>query len=222
MKRDDELQAELTDHIERQVSDLVRSGVSEAEARRRAAAMFGSIEATKDACRDVRRTRWIEDGVADTRYAFRLLRRSPGFSVVAVLSLALGLGANIAVAGLLDAVLLRTLPVPAPHDLVLLAERAPDRETFSWSRTQFEELGASQALSGLCAFRPRVDVAVDGADGTDLARGQFVSANCFEVLGLRPALGRLLTRDDDGTDEARAVAVVVYGFWKRDMGGDPS
>lgn len=217
-----ELNAELQDHIERQVTDLVRSGLNEGEARRQAAALFGGVESTKESCRDARGTRWLEDLTADVRYALRLVRKSPAFSAVAVLSLALGLGANIAVVSLLQAVVLRTLPVRSPYDLVLLGERSPEREVFSWSRTQFRELSGSATLSGLCAFRPRIDMAVESPTGADVARGQLVSGNCFEVLGVGPALGRMLRPDDDDAGAAQPAAIVSYGFWLRYFGGDPA
>ena len=176
-----ELDAELRDHLENHVADLVASGVPVRDARRRAMIELGGLEGVKEQCRDVRGTRWLDDAATDLRYTLRLLRNAPGFAAVAILSLALGLGANIAVASLLDAVVLKTLPVRAPHDLVLLGERAPDRQTFSWSRTQFRDMGSSATLSGLCAFRPQMDFSVVGPAGTDVVRGQLASGNCFDV-----------------------------------------
>jgi predicted permease len=217
---DVQLDAELRDHLARQTADLIKTGLSEAEARRQAGAMFGALEAIKEECRDARRTRWVEDGVADVIYACRLLRKSPAFGAVAVLSLALAIGANIAVVSLLDVVVLRTLPVPAPRHLVLLAERAPDRQILSWSRTQFRALAESGTLTGLCAFRPQLDLGVGSTAGADVARGQLVSGNCFDVLGVRAALGRMLTKADDEAGEALPAVVISYGFWKRYFGGD--
>ena len=166
--------------------------------------------------------RWRDDLAADVRYAARQLTKSPAFSIVAVLSLALGLGANIAVAVLLDAVVFRTLPVPSPEELVLLGERAPERETFSWSRTQLTEFSQSPALAGLCAFRPRIEIVVESTGGADVARGQLVSGRCFDVLRVRAAIGRMLTAEDDDAGEARPAAVIGHGFWQRYFGGDPA
>jgi predicted permease len=217
-----QLDAELRDHVDRHTADLVASGLTEDEARRQALLEFGGVEGIKEACRDARGTRWLEDAVTDVRYALRLLRRAPGFATVAILSLALGLGANIAVGSLLDAVVLKTLPVRAPHDLVLLGERAPDRQTFSWSRTQFRDLGTSATLSGLCAFRPQMEFSVSGPTGVDVVKGQLFSSQCFEVIGVRAALGRTLTPADDQAGDAQPAAVIGYGFWQRYFGGDPA
>ena len=148
------------------------------------------MESVKEECRDARGTRWLDETVADIRYALRLLRKSPAFSAVAVLSLALALGANLAVLSLVDAVLLKPLPVRSPGDLVLLGERSPERETLSWSREQFRVLGGSQMLTGLCAFRPQLEFGIAGPAAAELVPGQLVSGNCFDVIGLRTALGR--------------------------------
>jgi hypothetical protein len=118
---DDELDRELTMHIEQLTRELMaESGLSEGEARRAARLRFGSPVAAREQCRDVRRVNVLEDFARDTRYAARVLLRSPGFTLTAVLSLALGIGANTAIFSLMDAVLLRALPVERPRDLVFL------------------------------------------------------------------------------------------------------
>src|SRR5258708_37636006 len=203
-----ELDAELRDHIERLVADHIAAGLSPSEARRSAALAFGGVESIREACRDVRGTRWLEDAGADVRYALRLLGKSPAFGVVALVSLALGIGANIVVASLVDAVILRTLPVAAPEALVVFAERLPDREVLSWSRAQVRDLGSSDALAGFCAFRPRIDFTIAGPSGVDLVPGQMVSGHCFDVIGVHAALGRTLTPEDENAGEARPAAVI--------------
>jgi predicted permease len=215
-----QLDAELRDHLDQLRRDLIASGMTEAEARRQALVQFGGIESIKEACRDARGTRWLDETVADVRYALRLLRKAPAFSAVAVLSLALALGANLAVLSLVDAVLLKPLPVRSPGDLVLLAERSPERDVLSWSRDQFRALGGSQVLAGLCAFRPQLDFSIAGPTTVELVPGQLVSGNCFDVVGLRTAIGRGLNSEDD--EAVRPVAVVGYGFWQRYFGGDSS
>src|SRR5688572_21391806 len=148
-----QLDAELRDHLERLAADYRRSGLSDAEARRRARLDFGGLDQVKEDCRDVRGTRWVEDIAQDLRYGLRLLRQSPAFTVVAVTSLALGIGANSAIFALVDGVLLKSLPVRDPQRLVLLDdgswtnpiwEQLRDRQrdwaesAIAWSETRFD------------------------------------------------------------------------------------
>jgi len=112
-----QLQKELQFHIERQVSDLMRSGISEGEARRKAALTFGGVEQIKEECRDARQTNWLESVLQDLRLALRMLRKSPVFTLAALSTLGLGIGVNTAVFQLIDALLLRSLPIPNPQML---------------------------------------------------------------------------------------------------------
>ena len=120
-----QLEAELRDHLERLTEQYRRSGLSDRDARRRARLEFGGLEQVKEDCRDARGTRWLEEIAQDLRYGLRLLRQSPAFTLVAVASLALGIGANSAIFALVDGVLLKTLPV-----------REPDRRYSSASRSR--------------------------------------------------------------------------------------
>jgi putative ABC transport system permease protein len=113
-----QLDDELRDHVERQVADSVQAGMSEPEARRRTRVDFGGLDQVKEQCRDARGTRLIEDLVRDVRYAGRTLRKSPGFTVAAIASLALGIGANTAIFSLIDAAILKSLPVREPERLI--------------------------------------------------------------------------------------------------------
>src|SRR5687768_14378798 len=119
-KVESELDAELRDHVERQVAEYRADGLDEQEARRRARLEFGGLEQVKELCRDARGTRWLEDLVHDVRYGARVFRKHPSFTAAAVLSLALGTGANTAIFTLVDAALLKPLPVTQPDRLVEL------------------------------------------------------------------------------------------------------
>ena len=174
----------------------------------------------------------LEATLTDLRYGLRLLARTPGFTSVAVLSLALGIGANTAIFTLIDAVLLRALPVKNPQELVSLNIAEPHEHRFSrWtdgnSETAFpypafQQMRArNQALSSLFAFKtlPRLNVQVNGA--ADLARGQLVTPDYFRALGVRLIHGRDFAGDDDRPG-AELVAIVSYPFWQSRFGADPS
>jgi len=164
---------------------------------------------------------WLEHTGQDVRCALRVLRQSPAFTVTAVLSLALGIGAATSIFALLNAVLLRTLPVPVPEELVLFGENAGPGRTLSWSLDQFHALQQNDSLAGVCAFRPRVNFSVTRGAEAELSPGQLVSGNCYEVLGVRAHLGRLLTEADDAGGEAHPAAVISYQFWQRHFDADP-
>lgn len=219
---DRQLDREIADHIERQALDYVRAGMDEDEARRRAALAFGAVESVKEECRDARGARWLLDAARDSRHAVRQMRKHPASVLVAALSLGLSIGAFAAVFSLVDAVLLRPLPVPAPQRLVLLAETSVDREIRVWSMTQLQSFAHSSALSGICAFRPRTDFSVTRDGSAEVAAGQLLSGGCYRVLGLRPQLGRLFTEEDERASEANPVAVISDAFWRRQFAADPN
>jgi macrolide transport system ATP-binding/permease protein len=125
-----ELDEELRAHLEHETKKHVEAGMSAPEAVRRARLALGGLQQVKEQCRDVRGTRWIEEFAQDLRYAFRMLRRAPGFTTMAVVSLALGIGANTAIFTLIDAVMLRQLPVRSPDELVAVGD--PSRPTAVW------------------------------------------------------------------------------------------
>jgi predicted permease len=216
---DREIDAELHDHVERQIEDYRSRGLTEAQARRRALAEFGGVDQSAESCRDVWHGRLMQTVAQDLRYGIRVLRKSPAFTAVAVLSLALGIGAITAIYSLVDAVLLRTLPVRAPEELVLLSQRMGTRDGFSFTTGEFRGLAAHDALAGLCAFRPWPGFRLSTDRGAELAMGQLVSGNCFEVLGLPPAMGRLLQPDDDRGPGGPLVAVISHDFWQRHFHG---
>jgi hypothetical protein len=185
------LDAELRDHLDRLIADYVRSGLSEAEARRRARLEFGGLEQVKEACRDERATRLLEELGQDVRYGLRVLRRSPVFTAVAVLSLALGIGANTTIFSLVDSLILRALPVRDPARLVRL-------QGGSWTNPIWEEIRTRQRelLAGAAAFSSeRFDLATGGE--IEPVEGLFTSGGFFDILGVPARLGRTLTAEDD-------------------------
>jgi predicted permease len=156
----------------------------------------------------------------DLRYALRYLSKCPAFTVTAVLSLALGIGANTAIFSLLDAVLLESLPVHSPGDLVVMAERSGSRESFSFSSPQFRDLKENDSLAALSAFRPwRFRTSNHGEP--QLVNGQLVTGNYFSLLGVGAFVGRILMEQDDRASGASPVAVLGYHYWDREFASDP-
>ena len=213
-----QLDAELRDHFERLVADHIESGATEAEARRRARLAFGGMEQVKEDCRDARGTRWLDEVAQDLRYGLRILRRSPAFTLVAVASLALGIGANSAIFALVDGVLLKSLPVREPERLVMVDEG-------SWTNPIWEQLRDRQHewADGAVAWSDtRFDLSRGGA--TELVEGMWASGGFFDVLGVPAVLGRTFSVADDqrngGPDGP--VAVISYAFWQRRFGGEAS
>jgi predicted permease len=210
-----QLDDELRDHLERQRADYVRAGMSDVEARRQAALTLGGLEQTKEICRDARGTRWVDDLAQDLRYGVRVLRASPAFTLVAVLSLALGIGANTAIFSLVNSLLLRSLPVADSGRLVLIDEGELTNPIWEQLRDRQYQL-----FDGAVAWADtRFDLAQGGQ--TEFADGLWVSGGFFQVLGVPAILGRTFDARSDqrGGGEDGAVAVISYAFWQRRFGG---
>ena len=165
----------------------------------------------------------------DARYAFRMLAKSPGFTLVAILTLSLGIGANAAIFSVMDQVLLRLLPVQKPEELVVLRSPGPNPGRnwsdgdvgVAFSYPMYKDLrDHNPVFSGLLA-RFAIQASVSGQGQTELANGELVSGNYFEVLGVQPALGRVLTSQDETAAGANPETVLSYGYWERHFGRDP-
>jgi predicted permease len=165
----------------------------------------------------------IADLWQDLRFGARMLRKQPGFSLIAVLTLALGIGANAAIFSLLDAVLLKTLPVKRPEQLVFLESGAPKfKRSSNISYAEFERLRSQeQALSGACFFSYTTRVNANVSGQSEAVEGQMVSGGFFSVLGVPAMIGRVFTEVDDSESAAQAVAVISHRHWQRRFGGNP-
>ncbi|HEX5708964.1 MAG TPA: ABC transporter permease [Pyrinomonadaceae bacterium] len=217
-----ELAEELESHLQMHIEDNLRAGMTPEEARRDALIRLGGVEPTKERYRRQRGLPMLETFLQDLRYGARMLARKPGFTAVAVLTLALGIGANTAVFSLVNATLLRRLPVNDPEALVYVYSGQPNSLYSTASYPDYAELrDRSEVFAGLAA-RGGITASLGGDDQTELAVGQIVSGNFFDVLGVRAALGRTITTADDQTPGAHPVAVISHGLWQRRFGGDAS
>ena len=222
---DQELDDELRDHVERRTEEYVAKGMAPEEARRRARLDLGGIEQTKEKCREARRVNWIQDLIQDLRFGLRMLRKAPGFTLVAVLTLALGIGANTAIFQLLDAVRLRSLPVPNPHELaevrIVGGNRGMGLTNAPYgqlTRPVWQEIREHhEPLSGVFAWGTE-DVRVGHGSDQRRAKGLNVSGESFSVLGVHPWRGRLIQPEDEGGACPSTKAVVSYSYWQGQMG----
>ena len=216
-----EMDEELRGYLETAVQERMRAGMSHEEARRAAKIEMGSMEMVKE---EIRSTGWeagVESLWQDVRYGVRMLRKNPGLTAVAVLTLALGIGANTAIFSLIDTVMLRSLPVQRPEELVQIMRRSPlsDGEgSPSFTNPLWEQVRDRQdVFSGVFSWSPeKFDLSQGGE--VQNANGIFVSGGYFTTLGVRPVVGRLLAASDDQSG-CPAVAVLSYGFWQDHYGG---
>jgi predicted permease len=219
------LDAELRFHLEQQIADYVVAGMTPEEARRRARLEFGGLDQVKEECRDVGAARFMEALLQDVRYGVRMLRKNPGFTAVAVLTLALGIGVNTALLSFADALLFRPLPVKDPARVLTLYRRSvKDPQYYSpFSRPEFLDLRRSVQeifpdLLAYCSF----PVNLSTAGNNERVDGEIVSGNYFTVLGVKPALGRSFLPEEDETAGTHPVAMISYGLWQQRFGRDPN
>jgi len=234
-RKEQDLAKELQFHLDREVQKNVVSGMTPEEARYAALRSFGGVDQVKEKCRDVRGVRLLGELYQDTGYGFRMMAKSPGFTAVAVLTLALGIGANTAIFTLLDAVMLQTLPAKNPAELVLFYDGISQgvysgngfpADLFSYATWEFFH-DRNESFQDLCAFRQGSDqlmmrqVGSSESGPKEQATGHLVSGNYFAVLGVEAAVGRTLTLEDDAP-AAPPVAVISYTFWRHRFNFDRS
>jgi len=220
-KLEDQLEKELRFHLEQHVSELVARGCDPEEARRQARLAVGGPEQVKEECRDARGTRWLEDLWQDFRYAARTLRRRPGFTAVAVITLALGIGASTAIFSAVNPILFEALPYPHASRVTTIwdygAEGSRAYVTFGNYRELAERSRSFEELAALKDWQPTLT----GPDVPERLDGQSVSASYFRVLGVGPVLGRDFDASDDRVNGPKA-AIVSYRLWQRRFNGDPA
>ncbi|MFY9923385.1 MAG: ABC transporter permease [Opitutaceae bacterium] len=240
-RADAAMSEEMRIHIELQAEEYIKEGMAPAAAADRARREFGHLDGVQETCRDERGFPWVAQLVQDLRYGIRMLARSPGFTCVAVLTLALGIGVNAGIFSLMDEILLKQLPVKDPSSLILFRWASPkdfpvpvngsfepDSATklmtcSSFSTPVFERFKAEgRPLDGVCAFCgfSRITVVANGS-AEAVEQGELVSGDYFGLLGVPPETGRVIEKDDDRPG-APAVAMISYRYWLRRFGADPS
>jgi len=238
---EEELDDELRFHQEQQADKYMRAGMSREEALRRIRLDFGGIDQVKEDCRDARGVSLLESLAQDLRYGLRMLGKSPAFTAVIILTLALGIGANTAIFTLVDAVMLRSLPVRDPQQLVVAqwsARTGPQRlgmSTFGdcihnredtigcvLSYPMFQQIRKQTGvLADVMAFVGPFQMDLSGNGAAAIAQGELVSGSYFQTLGVSAATGRTLMPEDEKPGAA-PVAVLDYGYWQRVFGGSPA
>ena len=242
----DDLEEEIRAHLAMEEQENREAGMPAEEAHYAALRRFGNVTRAREQSREAWGWHWLETLLQDLRYGLRQLRRNPGFTTVAVLTLALGIGANTAIFTLIDAVVLRTLPVRDPGQLILLrwtAHNWPRNGAIysnggcpggtrigtssiptgcSFSYPVFDQIQQMQTgFAGVFAFTRTSPIDTSFRGGVASTTARFVSGSFFPVLGVQPATGRLIDPDDDVVG-AVPVLVISYAYWQSHFGGDPS
>ena len=222
-RRDEELDEEVRIHLRMATQERMEQGETAEQARASAVRDFGNITLVKEITRDMWRFRWVETFLQDLRYGVRQLRRNPGFTAVAVFTLALGIGANTAIFSVINGVLLRPLPYPQPDRLVWMFPANLHTGQLSGgaiSPPDFQDYRArATAFDHLAAFLP-MDSTLTGSGQAERVPSSAVSGGFFETLGVEPALGRTILTDDEQVPWPQVV-VLSHSLWQARFGGDP-
>jgi putative ABC transport system permease protein len=221
-RRERELATEMESHLQMHMEDNLRAGMSADEARRQALVKLGGVEQTKENYRDRRGLPVLENLLQDVRYGVRMLRASPGFTAVAILTLALGIGANAAIFSVVNAILLRPLPYPEPERLVRVWESAPTKGAFRNVVNPLNFLDWRDHSRSFESMAAILDLMTNlRANGEPVAvRGLQVSPQFFSVLRVPPLLGRIFT-SEDGVAGHHRVVILSYELWQRQFGANP-
>jgi macrolide transport system ATP-binding/permease protein len=220
---DQDLDEELRSHLEMRAADNAIAGMSAEEARYDAQRRFGNAALLKEDTRSVDIIGWLDEAARDFRYALRMLRRSPGFSVLAILCLTLGIGANAAVFSWIEGILFRPYPLVANQErLLALSETAPGNpEAGALSWPDFLDLRKNCTLIDTLFVSKIMGTTLSIGERAETTAGSIVSANYFDALGVHPILGRGFEPNDDVGSKAHPVAVISYQLWQGRFKGDP-
>jgi predicted permease len=224
---DRELDEEMQFHLAMKTRENLDAGMSPEEAHYSAMRRFGNQPLLRETSREVWFSSSVESLLQDLRYGLRMLRRSPGFTAAAVLSLALGIGANTAIFSLIDALLLEELPVKNPQQLVTISSVSAGGRDRMFSYTAYKDFrdqteSFAGALASSSVQKVNIVMSGPGEAQAELVERRLVSGNYFSVLGVDAIVGRTFTADEDRVPGEQPLAVISYGYWQRRFGGDPS
>jgi putative ABC transport system permease protein len=212
-----EMDAELRFHLDTRAEHFMREGLSREDALRRARLEFGAVDKAKEECREARGVSFIENAKQDLRYAVRTLRKNPGFTAVAVITLAAGIGANTAIFSVIDGVLLRPLPYPQPDRIVRIWQTDDKDRIGNLADPNFADLQQqNRSLQSMVEYAA-YPASVSGGSEPTRATGAVVSKGFFSTMGVEPFIGRSFAPDEQHVGAAR-TAIVSYGYWQRYLG----
>ena len=214
-----EMEEELRSHIQHRADDLERSGLTRSEAERQASIEFGGYQRFKEECREAAGVHFGETLVQDIRFGLRMMRKSPGFTVVAILTLAIGIAANAVVFSVLNALVLRPIDLPGAQSLYMIEEGK--NHTMQSYPDYVDVRDRNRTLEGLTAFDITV-VGLDKGQGSSRAWMYAASGNYFDVLGIQPHLGRFFHASDEHGPDSAPYVVLSYAYWQSHFQGDPA
>ena len=221
---DQDLDDELQFHLQRQADEYLAEGMNPEQARHAALRSFGRLQQIKEECREMRKVNFLENVAQDLRFGFRMMRRNPGFALLAILCLTLGIGANAAVFSWIEGILLRPFPMVAGQERLMAvagtSRAAPGLEGLSWPN--FLDLQKNCKLFDAFVVSQIMGATLSVGDHAAIATGSVVSSNYFDALGIRPVLGRGFEPEEDYGRNAHPVAVISYRMWQDRFHGDPA
>jgi predicted permease len=216
----EELEQELQSHLQMAASDRIERGESTEKAQQAAGREFGNVSLVQQITRDQWGSLWLEEFLQDLRYGARMLRKNPAFTLVAILTLALGIGANTAIFSVVNGVLLNPLPYPHPEQLVTLHESKPNFEFGSISYPNFRDWQRDNHTFSSVAISRSYAFSLTGIGEAEQVRGRFISSDFFPTVGVNPVLGRNFGPGEDEIGAA-PIALISAGLWKRKFGSSP-
>ena len=219
-KQEEELHDELSSHLEMAAQERMERGASYDEARKAARREFGNVGLVEQTTREAWGRRWFVEFLEDARYGLRVLRKNPGFSAIAILTLALGIGANTALFSVVNGVLLNPLPYPNPDELVTLHESKANFKAGSIPFLNFRDWRKDNTTFSMMAVQRQYSYTLTGLGDAEQLQAQLISVDLLPMLGVKPVLGRFFVEGEDDFDRA-PIVLISAGLWDRKFGASP-